>query len=109
MTGWWSALKAWFLGPQVSSPAIPVEDPVQEVRAVQRRCRGPLAPEVRQAVQSALASGLLDLAAQLDAEGRAGCGYDVNELILSQPLDGQLHEAPCPQCGTTIRWIAPHA
>jgi hypothetical protein len=104
MAGWWSALKAWL----IASPP-PVVAPEDMVRAVPRRCRGPLPPEAREAVRSALASGLLDLAAQLDAEGRAGCGYDVNELILSQPLDGKLHEAPCPQCGTTIRWIAPRA
>lgn len=32
------------------------------------------------------------------------CGYDVNMLILSQPLDGLEHTAPCPGCGNAISW-----
>jgi hypothetical protein len=43
----------------------------------------------------------------LDAATRAGCGYDVAELYLSEPLDGLPHEKPCPQCGQTIRWTPP--
>jgi hypothetical protein len=107
MAGWWSALKAWLIG--LPPPFAGAEDVARSVRAVDRRCRGPLPPEVREAARSALASGFIDLAAQLDAAGRVGCGYDVNELILSQPLDGQLHAAPCPSCGTMIQWVAPHS
>lgn len=33
-----------------------------------------------------------------------GCGQDVNDLILAQPLDGQFHEVACPKCGVRQHW-----
>jgi hypothetical protein len=100
---WVEHAKSWF----GFGPADPRQQQERVVRSIERRCRGRLEPTARAAVNSALASGMTDLALQLDATGRTPCGYDVNDLILSAPLDGQPHEAPCPQCGTTIRWIAP--
>ena len=39
-----------------------------------------------------------------DEVGKARCGYDINTLILSEPLDGQQHSGQCPQCGTPQIW-----
>lgn len=33
------------------------------------------------------------------------CGYDVNDLILSYPLDGEEKKANCLKCGSPISWI----
>lgn len=35
------------------------------------------------------------------------CGADVNQLIIAEPLDGEDHEAHCPECGSLIQWTAP--
>jgi hypothetical protein len=37
----------------------------------------------------------------------AGCGYDFNEIILANPLDGQDRIVPCPKCGNQISYKAP--
>lgn len=34
------------------------------------------------------------------------CGYDINNLILSEPMDGNEHTAPCPGCGNAVHWFA---
>lgn len=36
---------------------------------------------------------------------RVGCGFDVNDLILSFPLDGAERAEPCPQCGLMLTWL----
>lgn len=43
----------------------------------------------------------------IDQAGRKPCGADVNDLILSQPLDGEEHAANCPRCGQLLTWTAP--
>jgi hypothetical protein len=110
-----------------------------ELRAIERRCRGPRTDDPTAALErlgtsrhadplrrvqkegragttgdalSALLAGSpedREAAGALDAATRAGCGYDLNELILAGGLDGQAHEAPCPNCGRTVRWTAPQA
>ncbi|HSR50922.1 MAG TPA: hypothetical protein VLV83_08835 [Acidobacteriota bacterium] len=40
--------------------------------------------------------------------GREGaCGYDFNETILSNPLDGKVRDYECPQCGQKGSYRAP--
>lgn len=36
-----------------------------------------------------------------------GCGYDFNQTILANPLDGEVYQYECPQCGTTGTYRAP--
>jgi len=38
---------------------------------------------------------------------RAGCGQDLNEVILAGPLDGDEHLVPCPGCGREVSYRAP--
>lgn len=84
-------------------------DPEQEaqVRAVGHTCRGPLSDEDRTEVNKLLAAGNTVEARKVDKAGRAGCGYDFNNTILSNPLDGEEHEYECPACGLTGIYIAP--
>jgi len=83
-------------------------DAVRTIRAIERRCRGPLAEGAQETISKLLADGQLDEARALDAASRnKGCGQDWNKVILSQPFDGKPHETPCPQCGTMVRWTAP--
>ena len=84
-------------------------DPEQEavVRAVGHICRGPLSDEDREEVNKLLAEGNTAEAQRVDKAGRAGCGYDFNETILSNPLDGEEHAYECPQCGLTGIYRAP--
>ncbi len=84
-------------------------DPEQEaiVRAVGHTCRGPLSDEDREEVNRLLAEGKAAEAREVDRTGRTRCGYDFNETILSNPLDGEEHEYECPDCGVTGRYIAP--
>ena len=83
------------------------QSPEDAVRSIERRCRGPLAADRAKVVAALVREGRTADAQQADAAGRQGCGYDVNELILSEPLDGKDHSAPCPNCGRTISWRAP--
>jgi len=46
-------------------------------------------------------------AAQADAALRLGCGYDINQIILAGPLDGDVHPYACPQCGLPGTYRAP--
>jgi hypothetical protein len=77
------------------------------VRAIERRCRGPLVEGARETISKLLADGQLDEARALDATSRQRCGQDWNEVILSHPFDGKSHETSCPKCGTVVRWTAP--
>jgi hypothetical protein len=36
-----------------------------------------------------------------------GCGYDFNDLILANPLDGQDRVVACPKCNNQISYKAP--
>lgn len=100
-----------------------------DIRAIKRTCRGPHAYTAEQQKQFVEAFINVDteegLAEVLKVLGltdagtaptvrdkvfsliyrRVGCGYDVNELILSQPLDGLTHSAPCLKCGDTKTWV----
>jgi hypothetical protein len=38
---------------------------------------------------------------------RNNCGYDFNEIVLSNPLDGKEHSYTCPHCGQTGMYTAP--
>ncbi len=84
-------------------------DPEHEaqVRAVGHTCRGPLPDEDRAEVNNLLAAGDTVEAQKVDKAGRAGCGYDFNETILSNPLDGEEHDYECPRCGVTGVYRAP--
>ena len=75
------------------------------VRSVRKRCRGPRSEEGDKAVAAAFAEGDNEFARKMDRAHREPCGYDVNDLILSQPLDGEEREANCPDCGQLIRWV----
>ena len=81
--------------------------PEATVRAVPRTCKGPLAQGYREKIDAALFKGDRTGASRLDAEGRAACGQDVNELILKAGLDGEEHEQECPSCGVLLSWRAP--
>jgi len=81
--------------------------PEKIVRAIERRCRGPLAEGAQETISKLLADGQLDEARALDAASRKVCGQDWNEIVLSHPFDGKSHETPCPKCGTLVRWTAP--
>lgn len=45
--------------------------------------------------------------ARNDTIGKPMCGYDVNQIILSNPFDGKEHEYICPRCGLEEFYIAP--
>lgn len=79
----------------------------ETVRAIDVRCRGPISAEAQARKDALLAEGKLDEARAVDAAERPGCHQDINELVLSEPLDGKPHSAPCPQCGRTVNWTAP--
>ena len=78
-----------------------------QVRAVGHKCRGPLSDDDRAEVNRLLSAGNTAMAQKVDKAGRAGCGYDFNETILSNPLDGEEHEYKCPLCGVTGIYVAP--
>lgn len=78
-----------------------------DVRAIERRCKGPLAPEAAAIKAALIADGRFEEAAAEDAAGRAGCGYDFNDVILTHPLDGALRTVACPACGQAITYRAP--
>ena len=77
------------------------------VRSVGRTCRGPLSEEDREEVNRLLAEGDTVEAQKVDKAGRTDCGYDFNDTILSNELDGLEHEYECPDCGLTGIYIAP--
>lgn len=85
-------------------PSLSHED---TVRAVPRTCKGPLKDGYRAKIDAALAKGDRQGSSRLDTEGRAGCGLDVNDLILKAGLDGEEHSQDCPKCGQTLTWRAP--
>jgi len=70
-------------------------------------CRGPLPPKARKLVNKLLEAGDVEKARLVDDENRPGCGYDFNETVLSNPLDGKIHEYECPDCGVTGEYRAP--
>lgn len=43
-------------------------------------------------------------ASALDDCCREGCGHDLNEVILSKPLDGLARTVKCPKCGQDISY-----
>lgn len=87
---------------------IAVDPEIEEiVRSVGHTCRGPLPDDIRSDVIRLLAEGDAGEARRLDDAGRPGCGYDFNDTILSNPLDGQEHEYKCPDCGVTGSYRAP--
>ena len=51
--------------------------------------------------------GLVSAAQVANALFRAGCGQDVNDLILAGPLDGEEHRYTCPACGVEASYRAP--
>lgn len=54
------------------------------------------------------ALGERTLASAVDAAARGNsCGYDLNDTILAQALDGEDHPATCPRCGTDLSYTAP--
>lgn len=60
-----------------------------EIRAIKRTCKG----RVRQ-YQGKLV--------------RIRCGFDVNDLILQQPFDGEARIITCPRCGQKINITSPY-
>ena len=77
----------------------------QSVLEIVRSCRGPISDEDRAVVGELLSAGDEDGAKAHDRESREPCGFDVNQLILSEEMDGEVHKAPCAGCGTVISWI----
>ena len=43
----------------------------------------------------------------LDELGQATCGYDFNDTVMSNPLDGSEYEYECPNCGVEGSYRAP--
>lgn len=80
---------------------------VEMIRAVERRCRGCLPAEAREAVVRMMADGRVAEARALDANLRSGCGYDFNEIVITGPWDGQEHAYVCPQCGVEGTYLTP--
>ena len=39
---------------------------------------------------------------------RSRCGYDVNNLIVHEPFDGQERTLTCPKCGQQIKITSPY-
>lgn len=78
-----------------------------EVRSIERRCRGPLDPKAAAAKNALLAEGRLEEATEMDASGRPGCGYDVNDIVCAQPFDGVPRQVTCPGCGQVINFTPP--
>lgn len=74
------------------------------IRSVRRTCRGPRSEEGDKAVSAAFAEGDAVFARKMDKAHRKPCGYDFNNLILMEPLDGKEHEVECPDCGQLISW-----
>jgi len=91
----------------VLGPEDTTEEQAAIVRGIKRTCRGPLAEGAAGKVAEALAAGDHAGAAAIDVANRKGCGYNVNDLIMAQALDGKLHTAECPGCGRVIEWRAP--
>lgn len=79
----------------------------EAVRAIPRRCRGPITPEAAQVRDALLADGNLEDARAEDNAGRPGCGADFNEIVCSVPFDGARHEYTCPSCGVEGTFTAP--
>lgn len=77
------------------------------IRSVGHKCRGPLPADARAEVVRLLAEGNAEEARRLDDSNRLGCGYDFNETILGNPLDGTEREYACPDCGVTGIYRAP--
>ena len=87
---------------------IAVDSAIEEtVRSVGHTCRGPLPDDIRADVVRLLAEGDAEEARRLDDAGRPGCGYDFNETILSNPLDGEEQEYVCSSCGVIGVYRAP--
>src|SRR3972149_11696850 len=60
-------------------------DAVRTIRAIERRCRGPLAEGAQETISKLLADGQLDEARALDAASRKGGGQDWDEGVLQNP------------------------
>lgn len=75
------------------------------IRSIRRTCRGPLSEEGKEKVSAAFAAGDARSARIEGRVHRPGCGFDINDLILSEPLDGEEHSAECPGgCGNVVSW-----
>ena len=77
------------------------------VRGTAKTCRGPLPAKSRKLVNSLMASGDMEKARQVNDDDRPGCGYDFNDTIMSNPLDGEVHKYECPDCGVKGEYRAP--
>jgi len=78
------------------------EELIERESQVSRRCRGPLKEGAREKINELMAKGTAEdteAAKNLDAASRKRCGYDMNEVFLKGPLDGEDHEYTCPNCG----------
>lgn len=89
--------------------AKPLEEmtPEEQILAVPRTCLGPMRAGYREQINGAFARSDEAEARRLSAEGREGCGSDINALILANPLDGQEHTVNCRRCGQEITYRAP--
>lgn len=83
------------------------EQAIAEIRSVERRCRGPLAENIRSEVIQLLAKGDAETARKIDEANRRPCGYDFNEIVASGPWDGLEHDYECPECGSAGSYRAP--
>ena len=78
-----------------------------QVRSVGRTCRGTLPVSARRKINALFELGGPELARKTDEKARSGCGFDFNEVILANPLDGKEHSYTCPHCGVEGTYIAP--
>jgi hypothetical protein len=81
---------------------------IAQIRAVQRRCRGPLSPASAKVVKALLSDGRTEQAKRADAVGRVPCGADFNAIVIAGPWDGERHEYTCKKCGLKGTYRAPH-
>ena len=77
------------------------------ITAIKRTCHGDLSPEIRAQVVEMLQEGKHDEARMFDVANRPGCGYNFNDTIIAGPLDGQVHNYTCPDCGVKGTYRAP--
>jgi hypothetical protein len=83
------------------------------VRSQPMLCVGPFKEgydpdETRRRLNALRAQGKREEALALDRDSREGCGYDYSELVAKGPLDGEVHDYKCPQCGVEGTYRAPH-
>lgn len=98
-------------GDDMSAKKLTKAELIEREKQVGRHCRGQLKAGMRDKINALMEAGEHESAQDLNTLGRTPCGYDMNEIFLKGPLDGQMHEYKCPKCGVegTYRAAGPVA